>query len=82
MKLWQMLVFTAVIFAFIYFEIETESYEDVVVAALTSWVFSIVPLKIYDWFIFRRISAKQFDDDRVSFYRFDDAPRPTLRKLK
>lgn len=62
MKLYQTAIFTGVMFAFIYFDVRGEGYSEPVVAVIAAYLFSIVPLKIYDlWMTWReRLYRRRF----------------------
>lgn len=62
MKLYQTAIFTAIVCAEIYLELGSEGYAIYAVAAIASYLLTIVPLKIYDlWMTWReRLERRRF----------------------
>lgn len=51
LKLYQTAIFTAVIFADIYFEWGSQGYAIVIVAAFAAYGLTVWPIKLYDFFM-------------------------------
>jgi hypothetical protein len=60
MKLWQTAIFTAIVFADIYWEWGSKGYAIYVVAGFASYAMTIWPLKLYD-FIKTRLSIRRLN---------------------